>query len=385
MWEENHTAFSKTYTPTLSPELRIWNHGRFLHWEHLVNTQAELHQWVQTTLSDKGWLPAGPLILEALPGDAGFRSYFRTNTQPSMLAVNAPPMTEKNEVFVYLAKILRQQGVHAPEVYASDFDHGFLLLEDLGEKQLLSCLEEDNADILYGEVITDLLRLQQTPTDKLDLPHYDQPLLRQELALFSEWFATNLLGYTLNQEDQKLLEQLFTALEMQAMEQPQVLVHRDYHSRNLMIRDGLSPGIIDFQDGVIGPISYDLVSLLRDCYIHWPTDRVERWALAYGNMAVEVGLIRPVTRDTFLRWFDWMGLQRHIKVLGVFSRLHLRDGKDNFLENLPLVIRYTLEVSEAYPELLPFADWFRTKLLPLAKQQDWYQDYRRAGAKLSAP
>jgi N-acetylmuramate 1-kinase len=344
-----------------------------------LTAATALQQWAHTTLADKGWLPNGPLQMTPVPGDAGFRHYYRLNTQPTLLAVVAPPTTEKNEVFVYLAKLLRQQGLHAPEVHAADFDLGFLLIEDLGDGLLLNSLNRDTANCLYGEVITDLLRLQQIPTKPLELPHYDQPLLRQEMRLFEDWFVPKLLGYHLSPDEQKLLHGVFDLLERQAADQPQVLVHRDFHSRNLIIRDGLAPGIVDFQDGVIGPISYDLVSLLRDCYIRWPVDQVERWALAYGNMAVEVGLMRPVTQETFLRWFDWMGLQRHLKVLGIFSRLHLRDGKDGYLDDLPLVIRYTLEVAEAYPELLPFADWFRSQLLPLAKQQPWYTDYRTAG------
>lgn len=344
-----------------------------------MTAAKELQQWAHATLADKGWLPNAPLQLTQVPGDAGFRHYYRLNTQPTLLAVAAPPTTEKNEVFVYLAKLLRQQGLHAPEVYAADFEQGYLLIEDLGDDQLLSRLNVDTAHCLYGEVITDLLRLQQIPTKHLELPDYDQPLLRQEMSLFEDWFVPKLLGYTLTAEDQRLLHDVFQRLEQQAADQPQVLVHRDFHSRNLIIRDGLAPGIVDFQDSVVGPITYDLVSLLRDCYIRWPVDQVERWALAYGNMAVEVGLMRPVTQETFLRWFDWMGLQRHLKVLGIFARLHLRDGKDGYLQNLPLTIRYTLEVAEAYPELLPFADWFRDRLLPLAKQQAWYTDYRQAG------
>lgn len=334
---------------------------------------------MHTTLSDKGWLPSGPLLLTPLQGDAGFRRYYRLNTEAHLIAVEAPPTTEKNETFVYLANLLRQQGIHAPEVFAVDYDRGYLLLEDLGGKLLLDCLEPDTAHCLYGEVITDLLRIQQVPTKNLDLADYDQPLLRQEMGLFEDWFIPQLLGYTLTTEERSMLHGVFQKLESLAAEQPQVLVHRDFHSRNLLIRDGLAPGIVDFQDGVIGPITYDLVSLLRDCYVRWPVDQVERWALAYGNMAVEVGLMRPVTQETFLRWFNWMGLQRHLKVLGIFARLHLRDGKDSYLNDLPLVIRYTLEVAEAYSELLPFADWFRERLLPLAKQQAWYRDYRTAG------
>lgn len=346
-----------------------------------MGAQPKLLEWVESVLSEKGWQPNEALQLTSLQGDAGFRRYYRLNTQAPMLAVDAPPLTEKNEVFAYLSHILRVQGVHAPEVYATNFDHGFLLIEDLGCETLLMCLNEDNANCLYGEVITDLLRLQQTPIPTLELAHYDQALLRQEMQLFSDWFVPQLLGHNLTPEDKAMIETTFSILEKTALEQPKVLVHRDYHSRNLMIRDGLAPGIIDFQDAVVGPITYDVVSLLRDCYIRWPKDQVERWALAYGNMAVEVGLMRPVTQDTFLRWLDFMGLQRHIKVLGIFARLYLRDGKEGYLKDLPLVIRYTLEVSEAHSELLPFADWFRATLLPLAKKQSWYQDYRKAGER----
>lgn len=344
-----------------------------------MSAKPELQQWVRETLADNDWLPTEPLQLTPLEGDAGFRRYYRINTSPTMLVADAPPLTEKNEVFVYLANLLRKQGVHAPQIFASDFDQGFLLSEDLGDQQLLGILDNDNADILYGEVLTDLLRLQQCPVKGLKVPDYDQQLLRREMELLREWFIESLLDHKLSDAENQMLNQLFDKLEQQALEQPQVLVHRDYHSRNLMIRNGLAPGIIDFQDSVVGPITYDLVSLLRDCYIRWPQDRVECWALAYGNMAVEVGLMRPVTQDTFLRWFDWMGLQRHIKVLGIFARLSIRDDKPEYLKDLPLVIRYTLEVAETYPELLPFADWFRETLIPLAKQQDWYRDYRKAG------
>lgn len=344
-----------------------------------LQANAALHHWVNEQLPGLKVTCSGPITLTPLAGDAGFRNYFRLNTEPTLIAVDAPPTTEKNEVFVSLAHLLREHGVHAPTVLATDYDRGFLLQEDLGDQQLLGLLNTDSVDALYGEVLTDLLRIQQINTKTLDLPHYDQPLLRQEMALFTDWFVPKLLGHTLSAAEIQLIEHTFGLLEALAAEQPTVLVHRDFHSRNLMIRDGLAPGIVDFQDGVVGPLTYDLVSLLRDCYIRWPQERVERWALAYGNMAVEVGLMRPVTRETFLRWFDWMGLQRHIKVLGIFSRLHLRDGKDGYLQDLPLVLRYTLEVASSYSELLPFADWINTTLVPLAKQQSWYRDCRTAG------
>ena len=224
-----------------------------------------------------------------------------------------------------------------------------------------------------------LLRLQQATDIPTELPQYDQAMLRRELEIFSEWFVVRLLGYSLSQAEQALLQRVFTQLETTALEQPQLLVHRDYHSRNLLLCDSGQIGVIDFQGAVRGPFAYDLVSLLRDCYIRWPQEDVKRWALSYGNMAMDVGVIPAVDEATYLRWFDWVGLQRHIKVLGIFARLHLRDGKHHYLADLPLVLRYTLDVARNYPQLDEFVAWFEQQLLPLIEQQPWYTDYRRAG------
>lgn len=177
-----------------------------------------------------------------------------------------------------------------------------------------------------------------------------------------------------------MLDSVFEQLENSATGQPQVLVHRDFHSRNLLVTEGGAPGVVDFQGALLGPVTYDLVSLLRDCYIRWPREDVKRWALAYGNMALEVGILpAAVSEKEFLRWFDLMGLQRHIKVLGIFARLALRDGKQAYLQDLPLVIRYVLEVAEEYSEFKPFVDWFKTECLPKLATQDWYSDYTKAG------
>lgn len=347
--------------------------------------------WSIDQLAGKPWsFPSTP-NLQPLSGDAGFRRYFRLNCEPSLMAVVAPVEHEDSEAFVAIARYLRSEGIQTPEVVAVDFERGFLLVEDLGDvlfSDQLQLNSGDSANQLYGQAMMTLLRLQQCPVmtipaadgeSMLTLPQYNQARLREEMSLFDEWFLPQLLGYSLSDDERTLLDAVYLQLEGAALQQPQVWVHRDFHSRNLIYREGQAPGVIDFQDAVRGPITYDLVSLLRDCYLRWSPEQVRQWALAYGDMAVECGLMAPVTQNGFMRWFDWMGLQRHLKVLGVFSRLYLRDGKSGYLEDIPLVIRYTLEVASSYPEFADFTYWFREKILPLCEQQDWYEDFQIAG------
>lgn len=350
----------------------------------MSSTIDELRQWVDAqwphlSLNDFTLRPdfhtAGMVAPEwqALAGDAGFRRYFRLASEPQLLAVLSPPATEPNEVFLKLARHLRRHGVLTPAVAAVDLERGFFLLEDFGPNLLLSQLHDDSVEGLYAEAMHCLLRMQQCPTEGLDLPPYDRERLRREMELFSEWFAPRLLGYELSAEERAMLDRWFTRLENSALEQPQVFVHRDYHSRNLVYRPGGPPGVIDFQDAVTGPVTYDLVSLLRDCYIRWPDARVRRWAMSYANIGMESGVLPQVSEERFMRWFDWMGLQRHIKVLGIFARLSLRDGKHGYLNDLPLVIRYTLEVARRYEEGEEFADWFAAKLQPRIERQSWWR------------
>lgn len=340
--------------------------------------EAWIGQQLETLCADA---PIVELALTPLRSDAGFRQYYRLNTQPSMLAVDAPPSHENSEQFVKLVRHLRPLGIDVPAVAAADTERGFLLIEDFGDRLLQHELQNspDSAPVLYGEALFQLLALQQSPGAQQVLKPYDRRVLAYELALFSDWFVTQLLQYRLCDEEKQRLQTLFTHLENSALEQPQVLVHRDYHSRNLLLRTSGRMGIVDFQDALWGPITYDVVSLLRDCYLRWPVEQVQQWALGYGNMAADAGLLPEVDELRYLRWFDWMGLQRHLKVLGVFSRLSIRDDKHYYLADLPLVIRYVLEVGLRYPELAEFAQWFEQQLLPLAQQQPWYQDYRRAG------
>lgn len=350
-----------------------------------------LLSWVRQQaerLNGTRWDFSQPVELNALSGDAGFRRYFRVNCRPSLLAVSAPVASEDSRAFVAIARYLKSQQVDTPEIIAVDFQRGFLLVEDFGDSLLGSVLNPDNVDRCYAEAMEILLRLQAcTETsiaaaddgDLFTLAPYNSTRLLDEMLLFQQWFVPKLLGYQLSGQEQHQLQQVYDQLLESALEQPRVWVHRDFHSRNLIYREGQLPGVIDFQDAVEGPLTYDLVSLLRDCYLRWPAVKVSAWALQYRDLAVAHGLMNEVSDAEFLRWFDWMGLQRHIKVLGIFARLWLRDGKAGYLNDLPLVIRYTLEVADRYPQFESLVTLFQNRLLPLCEQQAWYRDYLKAG------
>ncbi|MGQ9426245.1 aminoglycoside phosphotransferase family protein [Gilvimarinus sp. F26214L] len=342
-----------------------------------TNLVAPLSEWLTAVMPS---VKLDELALKPLSGDAGARRYYRIEPDPERLAVYAPPETEDSKTFVALADYLRQQGIHAPKVHAADFERGFLLIDNLGERLYLGDLSAGSVDALYGEALMTLLRLQQSPPSVAQIPPYSREKLLQELRLFPEWFMGHLLGYTPEPWEQEQMGKVFEALIDSALEQPACFVHRDYHSRNLIHRQFGPPGVIDFQDAVWGPFTYDLVSLLRDCYVRWPRESVERWALAYANMAQDVGIApADMTAQQFLGWFDLMGLQRHLKVLGIFARLALRDEKPGYLNDLPLVIRYVVEVLDAHPQFAAFSTWFKDRLIPLAAEHSWYTDYRTAG------
>ncbi len=333
-----------------------------------------------------GRLPVDGLQLTPVTGDAGFRSYFRSNTQPSFIAALAPPEQENNPAFVNIAIAMARGGVHVPKIIAVNYEQGFLLQEDLGATLYLDVLSNENQGRLYDSAEEVLLQIQKLPADSALFPHYDDTLLRRELELFLEWFVSGLLGVSLDTLARRLLDNLFTVLLHSACEQPQVVVHRDFHSRNLLLLDDGGVGVIDFQDAVFGPLSYDLVSLLRDCYIRWPQTLVEqrvegfRCKLLAQAEAQEQPLTLP-DREAFLRWFDLMGLQRHLKVLGIFARLSLRDGKPRYLADLPLVLRYVLEVAQRYPETEDFYRWFIEYLEPKILGLSWYQPWQLAGER----
>ncbi len=337
--------------------------------------EAALHRWSAESLNlDSSAVPP----LEMVSGDASFRRYYRLAPpgQKAVIAVHAPPDKENNEAFVAVQSLLFQHGVRVPALLGWQRDQGFLLQEDFGGQLLLPLLKNrSDAEHYYTKAMDSLLQMQRIPLSEAALPEYDRDLLWREMALFTEWFVAALLNHSLAPAEQAMVDGVFEQLCDTALAQPQVLVHRDFHSRNIMVLDDGELGLIDFQDAVCGPATYDLVSLLRDCYVAWPQDDVEGWVLEYHRRATAAGLSLAAETE-FIRQFDLMGLQRHIKVLGIFARLYLRDGKAGYLDDLPLVIAYTLTVAEKYPELAEFCRWFRDVLLPLASQQPWYRERR---------
>ncbi len=346
-----------------------------------------LKQWVEAFPPAKCTADE-PLQLTSIAGDAGFRAYFRVNASPPVIAVLAPPEHANNEAFIRKQGSFREAGVHVPRVHAVNFERGYMLQEDLGDQLLLNSLTADRVEHLYGVAEQVLLQIQQMPLDREVFSAYSQRDLLNEMTLFPKWFLGDLLGIQLSEQERELLETTFRQLIDTALEQPEVVVHRDFHSRNLMLLKGEADhsvadiGVIDFQDAVTGPITYDLVSLLRDCYIRWPADYVSQRVADYRQRLAELGLITDEVGVTeFSRWFDLMGLQRHIKVLGIFSRLHLRDGKPQYLDDLPLVFRYTMEQAGKYPELSAFVDWLGSKVVPLLPKQPWYRPWENAGEK----
>lgn len=286
--------------------------------------------------------------------DASFRRYFRvdTNSGGTLIAMDAPPQQENIQPFLQVAKVLMQTGVTAPEVLAQDIEQGFLLLSDLGTSMYLDLLSPDTINALYSDAIEALLDIQVHSQPGI-LPEYDRELLLRELMLLPEWYFEKHLGIALNEDQTAIMMKVFNKLLANNLAQPQVYVHRDYHSRNLMVMENGNPGILDFQDAVYGPITYDLVSLLRDAYIQWDEETVIDWVIRYWERARKIGL--PVTPDidSFYRDFEWMGLQRHLKILGIFARLAYRDNKTAYLEHLPLVLEYTRKTAQRYVELAP--------------------------------
>lgn len=317
------------------------------------------------------WLAGlpGPPVLRVTPAstDASFRRYFRVHRDGgTQIAMDAPPERESIDSWLRVARLLAGTGVNVPTIHAVDADQGFVLISDLGSLQYLEALTKGaDPEPLYANAIDAMLCLQARGTAAAhDLPRYDHGLLRQEMELFPEWFIKRHLDLEPGADDRRAIDGAFEWLCDEALSQPVVLVHRDYHSRNLMVCAGSNPGIIDFQDAVRGPISYDLVSLLKDCYIVWPRARLLAWLDRYREGAVRMGLDAGRDREEFLRWFDRMGLQRHIKVLGIFARLWYRDGKPGFLADLPRVLDYTLAVTGAEPALAPFDDFLRRLVVP---------------------
>lgn len=305
--------------------------------------------------------------LSPASSDASFRRYFRVYAdERSYIAMDAPPPHENVRPFLQVAQLMASAGVRVPTIHARDVQRGFLLLDDFGPVLYLERLHDQNADTLYGDALDMLLRLQigVNPTT-CGLPDYHAGELRRELELFRDWFLQKLLGLALSPDEQVLIDACWAKLITSALEQPTVVVHRDYHSRNLMVTETSHPGVLDFQDALVGPLTYDAVSLLRDCYIAWPKARVETWALDYAARLRNLGLLdRTVNDALFLRWFDLMGIQRHLKAIGIFSRLKLRDGKVCYLKDIPRTLDYVLQATRHHAGFAPFLALLERRVLP---------------------
>lgn len=307
------------------------------------------------------WVGArlGPVdAISPASADASFRRYFRVERGTDRwIVMDAPPDREPVGEFVRIGRRLAALGLNVPAITEVDEKLGLLLLSDLGQTPYLEVLNAATADRLYGDALGALITLQVGGIGSESfLPPFGSELLRRELALFPDWYLSRHLGREPSSQDQADLERVFSSLVAAALAQPQVFVHRDYHSRNLMYEAVHNPGILDFQDAVLGPITYDLVSLLKDAYISWPRARVVEWVLGFHQLARESGLLRDDDPERFLGWFDLMGVQRHLKVMGIFARLNYRDGKARYLADLPRVFAYIKPLLGDYPELAPLAD-----------------------------
>lgn len=344
----------------------------------MSDTLAALHAWVGEQLSED----CTALALSLIAGDASPRQYFRATWNSinnamryTAIAVLAPA-TEKTAEFLLVQRHLQEHNIRVPKVLAQSVDQGFMLLEDLGDRLLLPALNEQTVAHYYETAQAMLLTLAHPDVARVNIDAYDEALLRRELDLFPDWYIGELLKLPVDDSLAMNLEELWRLLVANAAGQPQVFVHRDFHSRNIMSLDHGELAVIDFQDAVIGPITYDLVSLLKDCYVQWPRAQQLAWSRKHRAQLIAAGVCEAVSEEQWQRWFDLMGLQRHLKVLGIFARLSLRDGKSAYLNDLPRVLDYVIEVLRIYaPTHGAFANllhWFETTALPHCTDLPWF-------------
>ena len=324
--------------------------------------QEQLNHWLSEVIGSNEY------NLEPASDDASFRRYFRlTHNDETFVVMDAPPTQEDCNPFINIAKRLLAVDINVPRIIETDLQQGFLLLSDLGDKKYLDELTEESADRLYEDAMQVLFHMQQQ-ADKTELAPYDEQLLLQEMELFRHWLLEKHIGLELTAETRGVLDDAFKRLANEALSQPKVFVHRDYHSRNLMTCSSHSSGdflgstgVLDFQDAVCGPFTYDLVSLLKDCYIKWPSQQIQRWANSYFEMLVED--YPDIDIKQFMRWFDLMGVQRHLKASGIFARLYHRDGKPGYLPDIPRTLSYIVDLNEDYPELQGLIDLIQRQVL----------------------
>ncbi|WP_322615069.1 aminoglycoside phosphotransferase family protein [Pseudomonas sp. BIC9C] len=316
----------------------------------LQHLKVWLDEQLTTLFAEQGWGAVPPATLTAASSDASFRRYFRWEGDgKSFIVMDAPPPQENCKPFVDIAFLLAKSGINVPKVYAEDLERGFLLLNDLGNKTYLDVIDSENADDLFEDALQALLAFQQLPM-VAPLPSYDVALLRRELELFPEWYVKRELGIELDAAQQVLWQQVSELLIDSALAQPKVLVHRDYMPRNLMLSEP-NPGVLDFQDAVYGPVTYDVTCLFKDAFLSWPEERVHGWLESYWQRAGELGIpVQPEFED-FLRASDLMGVQRHLKVIGIFARICHRDGKPRYLGDVPRFFAYIDAVIARRPEL----------------------------------
>lgn len=328
--------------------------------EHDVRLQ-QLQAWLAGQLpalfAARGWGAVPAAELTAASSDASFRRYFRWQAgERSLILMDAPPPQENCEPFVRIAALLASAGVHVPQVLAADLAQGFLILDDLGRRTYLDVIDEHNADELFDDAIEALLKQQRLPLDG-NLPHYDDALLRRELQLFPEWYVQRHLGRTFTAEQQSAWQRVSQLLIDSALAQPKVVVHRDFMPRNLM-QSAPNPGVLDFQDAVNGPVTYDITCLFKDAFLSWPEERVLGWLQGYWERARAAGIPVQASLEDFLRASDLMGVQRHLKVIGIFARICHRDGKPKYLGDVPRFFAYIQAVLARRPELAELGELF---------------------------
>lgn len=314
----------------------------------------------------------GAQKFESASADASFRRYFRVRGEESYILMDAPPPQEDCRPFVKIAAYLEQMGLHSPRVLQADLERGFLLLTDLGSTLYLAELEKNpsRAAELYDDALNALLVLQQKGSAyQKELPCYDAKTLRFELSIFHDWLCERHLGINLSGTEERLWSACCDYLIENALQQEMVFVHRDFHSRNLMVTDTNNPGIIDFQDAVEGPITYDLVSLLKDCYVKWPAEQIVQWAMSFYDR-LQFDVQSNLDADTFLRQFDLMGVQRHLKAAGIFARLLHRDGKHGYMQDVPRTLSYIVDIAPRYAELEFLSDLISNRILPALQRAD---------------
>tara|TARA_R110000744_G_scaffold71595_8_gene144364 strand:- start:1195 stop:2196 length:1002 start_codon:yes stop_codon:yes gene_type:complete len=324
-----------------------------------LRTTALLH-WLERHFS------AENINLKALTGDAGFRRYFRFEYQnQSYIAVDAPVKFSNNQAFVDVQQILQGVGVNVPNILAVDLNQGFLCLSDFGHTVLSDRLSNENMQLHYTQAIVELSKMLKCQTALVaGLPYYDEKFIETELAIFSDWLLEKHLGIYLTGDEKAALNECFETLISAIVEQPKVFMHRDYHSRNIMLLDDGELGIIDFQDAVQGPVIYDLVSLLRDCYVRWPNELITPLMEAYRQQVENAFPEENLTKEKWQYWFDLTGLQRHIKASGIFARLHHRDNKSGYLADIPLTLGYIQDVSAQYDKLSFLHELITKRVIP---------------------